>query len=76
VSEQDPPPESVTFIDESGVERRFLLHDAFDVEDAIYYLVEAEDDPDLVLILRETERGLVSVDGDEFERVMAILENS
>ena len=61
-------------IDESGLERRFRLHDAFDVQEVHYYLVESVDDPSQVLLLRETGGGLETVDGDEFKRVMTALE--
>jgi len=67
-------PESITLIDETGIERRFRLHDAFDVQEVHYYLVEAVDDPSQVLLLRETGCGLETVDGDEFRRVMTALE--
>jgi hypothetical protein len=67
-------PQSITLIDETGVERRFQLHDAFDVEGVPYYLVEAENDPTLVLLLRESTGGLETVDGDEFKRVITALE--
>ncbi len=32
--------DEVTLIDEAGVERRFKLHDAFDLDGVAYYLVE------------------------------------
>ena len=67
-------PQTVTLIDEDGRERRFQLHDAFDVEDVHYYLVEAADDPSQVLLLREGDEGLETVDGEEFQQVMAALE--
>jgi uncharacterized protein YrzB (UPF0473 family) len=66
--------EPITLIDETGVERKFRLHDAFDVQEVHYCLVEAADDPSQVLLLRETGGGLESVDGDEFKRVMTALE--
>lgn len=66
--------EEVSLIDEEGVERRFRLHDAFDVDETAYYLVEAADDPDMVLLLKETDAGLESVDQEEFDRVMSELE--
>jgi len=67
-------PETITLIDESGVERRFQLHDAFDLAEVHYYLVEAADDPSQVLLLREGADGLETVDGEEFKQVMAALE--
>jgi hypothetical protein len=66
--------EEVTLIDEAGVERRFKMHDAFELEGTSYYLVEDAIDPESVLLLRESESGLETVDGDEFKRVMAALE--
>lgn len=67
-------PQSITLIDEAGVERRFQLHDAFDLAEVHYYLVEAADDPSQVLLLREGDGGLETVDGEEFKQVMAALE--
>jgi len=64
----------VTLLDEGGVERQFVLHDAFDTDGRTYYLVEAADDPEQVLLLRETDDGLESVDGPEFDRVLTLLE--
>lgn len=66
--------EAITLIDESGIERRFRLHDAFDLEQVHYYLVEAADDPSQVLLLRESAGGLETVEGDEFKRVITALE--
>jgi hypothetical protein len=66
--------DEVTLIDELGAERRFKIHDAFDLEGVAYYLVEDATDPDAVLLLRETESGLETVDGDDFKRVMTALE--
>ena len=72
---EEGPAEVVTLIDEDGSEKRFRLHDAFDVDGADYYLVEAEDDPAVVLLLREVNGALETVEPDEFDRVMAILES-
>ncbi|HKW07442.1 MAG TPA: hypothetical protein VJS19_07715 [Candidatus Dormibacteraeota bacterium] len=66
--------DEVTLVDESGVERRFRMHDAFDLDGVAYYLVEDAKDPDAVLLLRESTSGLETVDGDDFKRVMAALE--
>ncbi len=70
----DSAPEEVTLIDETGVERRFALHDAFELEGVSYYLVEDASDPERVLLLRESLHGLETVDGEEFEHVMKALE--
>ena len=66
--------DEVTLIDEKGVERRFRMHDAFDIDGVAYYLVEDAVDPDAVMLLRESPAGLETVEGDEFQRVMAALE--
>lgn len=68
------PSQTITLIDESGVERRFTMHDAFELDAVAYYLVEDIDDPNQVLLLRESPAGLETVDGEEFRRVMAALE--
>jgi Protein of unknown function (DUF1292) len=73
--EEDLPIETVALIDEEGKELLFALHDAFDVEDVTYYLVEGVDDPELVLVLREQDGKLISIDGDEFDRIMRMLED-
>ena len=67
-------PHPITLIDENGRERQFQLHDAFDHEGAVYYLVENIDDPSQVLLLRESGGGLETVEGEEFQRVIAALE--
>jgi hypothetical protein len=74
VPSEDETPEEVMLIDEAGAERRFLLHDAFDADGRTYYLVEAADDPEQVLLLREGSGALESVDGEEFDRVLTLLE--
>lgn len=71
----DPSTEEVTLIDETGKERRFSLHDAFELEGVPYYLVEDASDPEQVLLLRETKDGLETVDGDEFKKVMQAIED-
>jgi hypothetical protein len=70
----DDEGQEITLIDESGAERSFRLHDAFDLEDVTYYLVEAADEPDMVLLLKESTGGLETVDQEEFDRVMGELE--
>jgi hypothetical protein len=64
----------ISLIDEDGRERKFTLHDAFEVDARTYYLVESADDPDEVLLLKEVSGSLESVDEEEFARVVAILE--
>ena len=64
----------MTLVDESGVERRFVMHDAFELDGVTYYLVEDVAEPERVLLLRESSSGLETVDGEEFGRVMSALE--
>ena len=75
MAEDEIPVETVVLIDEDGKELLFALHDAFDVEEVTYYLVEGVDDPELVLVLREQDGKLISIDGEEFDRIMGMLEN-
>jgi Protein of unknown function (DUF1292) len=72
--ETDSSPQPITLIDETGRERQFQLHDAFDHEGAVYYLVENVDDPSQVLLLREADGALETVEGEEFQQVMGALE--
>ena len=67
-------PHPITLIDEAGRERQFQLHDAFDHEGAVYYLVENIDVPSQVLLLREVGGALETVEGEEFQKVIAALE--
>ena len=69
------PPEPITLIDQDGVGREFLVHDAIDVQGHTYYLVEDATDPEQVALLKEQEEGtLEPVGGEEFDRVLALLE--
>jgi uncharacterized protein YrzB (UPF0473 family) len=74
LAEDEEHPQHITLIDEAGRERQFQLHDAFDHDGGVYYLVENVDDPSQVLLLREAEAGLETVEGEEFQRVIAALE--
>ena len=67
--------DEVTLVDEAGVERRFRMHDAFELDGSSYYLVEDVTDPERVLLLRETPDGLETVGGEEFDRVMGALQD-
>lgn len=72
----DPAPQQISLIDEAGREVGFALHDAFEVDGLTYYLVEGLDDPDLVLLLKEVDGTLAALDGDEFDDVLARLEET
>ena len=73
-AEEGEGPQPITLIDESGKERRFRMHDAFELEGVTYYLVEGADDPTEVMLLREMGGTLESVEDAEFQRVMSALE--
>ena len=68
-------PQPITLIDESGNERTFRMHDAFELKGVTYYLVEGVDEPTEVLLLRDVDGALETVDGAEFQRVMTALEH-
>lgn len=65
--------DEITLIDEAGLERRFRMHDAFDLDGVSFYLVEDAAEPERVLLLRETGGGLETVEGEELARVMGAL---
>jgi hypothetical protein len=65
----------VSLIEEGGRELSFRVHDVVDVDERTYYVVEAVDDPDQVLVLREEEGGgLEALRGDELDRVLDAME--
>lgn len=64
----------VTLIEEHGAERSFRVHDAIDLDETTYYVVEALDDPDQVLVLRERDGGLDAIEGEELDRVLDALD--
>ena len=74
-AEESEGPQEVSLIDENGKERKFRMHDAFEVDGHTYYLVESFDDPDEVLLLRESENRLETVEQEEFERVIKALDD-
>ncbi|MDQ6898382.1 MAG: DUF1292 domain-containing protein [Candidatus Dormibacteraeota bacterium] len=65
----------VVLIDEVGREHSFRVHDAFDLGGRSYYLVEAADDPEQVMFLKEADGTLETVDPDELQSLLAFLEN-
>lgn len=64
----------LTLIDEAGRPRRFRAHDALDRDGSTYYLVEALDDPEQVLVLREDAGTLEAVAGEERAQVLDAFE--
>jgi hypothetical protein len=67
--------DEMTLLDEAGAPRRFRVHDVVDLDGRTYFLVEAIDDPDQVLVLRELEGNLDAVHGEELDQVLAVLES-
>jgi hypothetical protein len=67
--------DELTLLDEAGTPRRFRVHDVVDLDERTYYLVEAIDDPDQVLVLCELEGNLEAVHGEELNKVLAVLES-
>ncbi|MGH7912876.1 MAG: hypothetical protein ACREQM_05095 [Candidatus Dormibacteraceae bacterium] len=65
----------LTLIDDAGRPRRFRAHDALDQDGATYYLVEALDDPEQVLVLREDAGTLEAVTGEERIRILDAFES-
>ncbi|HLH70396.1 MAG TPA: hypothetical protein VKY90_15610 [Candidatus Dormibacteraeota bacterium] len=70
----EPEPE-VELLDESGAERRFRVHDAVEEGGTTYYLVEALDGGDEVMILKERSGVLETVEEDEVELVLTLFES-
>lgn len=66
----------ITLIEEHGESRSFRVHDAIELDGRTYYLVEAVDDPEQVLVLRETGGDLDAVEGPELDRVLDELEQA
>ena len=60
----------IELIDEAGQRHGFLLRDVFDLEEGTYYLVERPEDSDQVLLLRETELGLETLELEELDGVL------
>jgi hypothetical protein len=74
VAEVDQAGQLLTLIDEAGEPHRFQAHDALELGGFTYYLVEALDDPDQVLVLREGAGTLEAVAGEERARVLDAFE--
>ncbi|HZV51679.1 MAG TPA: hypothetical protein VFD49_18180 [Candidatus Dormibacteraeota bacterium] len=69
------PELEIELVDESGTERRFRVHDAAEGEGTTYYLVEALDGGGEVMILKERSGRLETVEEDELELAIALLES-
>lgn len=73
--EADGELETIDLVNEStGEEETYLVHDVAEIEGQTYYVLQAEADPDRVVILRREGESLVTLDEDEHERVISQLE--
>ncbi len=73
--EPDGELKTISLVNEStGEEEEYLVHDVVDLEGKTYYIVQARSDAEKVLILRRDGEALVSLEDDERDRVMALLE--
>ncbi|HEV2953225.1 MAG TPA: hypothetical protein VG015_03965 [Candidatus Dormibacteraeota bacterium] len=65
----------IELIDEEGLAWQFQVHDAIDVDEVTYLLVEAVDDPDQVMLLRRTGETLEPVTGPELAGLLELLDD-
>ncbi len=73
--EPDGELKTISLVNEStGEEEEYLVHDVVDLEGKTYYIVQAQSDAEEVLILRRDGEALVSLEDDERDRVVALLE--
>lgn len=73
--EPDGELKAVELVNEStGKEETFLIHDVVELEGETYYVLQAEEDEERVLILRREGESFVTLDADEHDRVIEQLE--
>jgi len=73
--EPDGELETIDLVNETtGDSETYLVHDVAEIEGQTYYVLQAENDADRVVILRREGESLVTLDEDEHERVIAQLE--
>jgi hypothetical protein len=60
--------------EKTGEEESYLVHDVVDIEGETYYVLQASDDEERVLILRRDGEALVTLDDEEQDRVVEQLE--
>lgn len=58
----------------TGEEESYVVHDVVEIEGETYYVLQAENDEDRVLILRREGESLVTLDDEEHDRVVEQLE--
>lgn len=60
--------------EKTGEEQSYVVHDVVEIEGETYYVLQAEDDEDQVLILRREGESLVTLDEEEHDRIVEQLE--
>jgi hypothetical protein len=60
--------------EKTGEEESYVVHDVVEIEGETYYVLQAENDEDRVLILRREGESLVTLDDEEHDRVVEQLE--
>ncbi|HEY0492094.1 MAG TPA: DUF1292 domain-containing protein [Candidatus Dormibacteraeota bacterium] len=60
--------------EKTGEEESYVVHDVVEVEGETYYVLQAEEDEERVLILRREGESLVTLDDEEHDRVLEQLE--
>ncbi len=73
--EPDGEKRAVELVNEStGKEESFRIHDVVELEGETYYVLQAEDDEERVLILRREGESLITLDADEHDYVIEQLD--
>ena len=60
--------------EKTGEEESYVVHDVTEIEGETYYVLQAEEDAERVLILRREGESLVTLDEEEHDRVVEQLE--
>ena len=60
--------------EKTGEEQSYVVHDVVEIEGETYYVLQAEEDEDQVLILRREGESLVTLDDEEHDRIVEQLE--
>jgi len=74
--EPDGEPKTIELVNETtGEQESYRVHDVVELDGETYYVLQAEKDPDRVMVLRREGEALVTLDDDERDRVIAELED-
>jgi Protein of unknown function (DUF1292) len=73
--EKDGEIQTIELVNEkTGEEESYVVHDIVEIEGETYYVLQAEEDAERVLILRREGESLVTLDDEEHDRVVDQLE--